>query len=143
MLLGGGQPANMSAAKIDWLPAEGGHGQLPQGGGGPGDVGLGVRGLRWGRALVLEELGVRGGSDLLVGWSEVGAECSECECGTPTGHLSIQHHTLSSPHLTRGDFLRVGKNGGDGFLLLIHSSDEFWIPQISEQRLLTSLILLL
>ena len=61
MLLRGGQPANMSAAKIDWLPAEGGHGQLPQGGGGPGDVGLGVRGLRWGRALVLEELGVRGG----------------------------------------------------------------------------------
>ena len=83
-----------------------------------------------------------GGSDLLVGWSEVGAECSECECGTPTGHLSIQHHTLSSTHLTRGDFLRVGRHGGDGFLLLIHSSDEFWI-QISEQRLLTSLILLL
>ena len=59
MLLGGGQPANMSAAKIDWLPAEGGHGQLPQGGGGPGDVGLGVRGLRWGQS----QRGFRDGSE--------------------------------------------------------------------------------
>ena len=79
----GGQPANMSAAKIDWLPAEGGHGQLPQGGGGPGDVGLGVRGLRWGQALVLEELGVRGGVICL--W--VGVRWARSAVSVSVGHL--------------------------------------------------------
>ena len=37
-----GQPANMSAAKIDWLPAEGGHGHLPEVGRGEGGVGSGL-----------------------------------------------------------------------------------------------------
>ena len=83
MLLGGGQPANMSAAKIDWLPAEGGHGQLPQGGGGPGDVGLGGRGLRWGRALVLEELRVRG--RVICLW--VGVRWARSAVSVSVGHL--------------------------------------------------------
>ena len=81
----------MSAAKIDWLPAEGGHGHLPEGGRGEGGVGLGLGCLSQGRTMISGDPAVRrdGGSDGRgVRWARGAVRGGGSTYGTP-------EHTLT------------------------------------------------